>query len=184
MALALLTLSGLRLCQIHSTGHGMEHAGGWEACGIPSALGPSNQAFLWDLEQAWPWRKRSVTENCSRRRHPSPGSSHGGRQCFPGRWEQRRLCGVCRVLSAAHGVRWAPGVPPLHPAGVPGGRCPPVRRHTRPCRRTRVFRQGWMLSRSSQRFKLSGCRSLGTVIKTSQNTFQMEIKTRMKWNKP
>lgn len=56
---------------------------------FPQLWEPSNQAFLWDLEQAWPWRKRSVTENCSRRRHPSPGSSHGGRQCFPGCWEQR-----------------------------------------------------------------------------------------------
>lgn len=111
----------------------------WEACGFPSALGPSHQALLWDLEHAWPWGKHSVTGNCSTRRNASPGSSHGGRQCFPGCREQRGVCGAGRVLSAALGAGWAPGVSPLPSAGVLGGRCPPVHRHTQTCRGTRVF---------------------------------------------
>lgn len=111
----------------------------WEDCGLPSALGSSHQAFLWDLEHAWPWGKRSVTGNCSTRRNPSPGSSRGGRQCFPGCGEQRGVCCAGRGLSAAQGAGWAPGVSPLPPASVLGRRCLPVPRHTQPCRGTRVF---------------------------------------------
>lgn len=160
----------------HRARHG--RAGVWEACGFPSALGPSRQAFLWDLEQAWPWGKCSVT--FSTRRNPSPGSSHGGRQCFPGCWEQRRVCGARRLLSAAHGVCWAPSVPPLYPAGVLGGRCPPAHRvHALPG--TRIFPQGWLLSRSKD-LNTVAAEALGLQVKTSQNTFQLEMKTRMKLN--
>lgn len=137
-----------------STEHGMGHTGGL-GCLWPSlSSGTITPGVPLGPGQARPWGKHRVTGKSSRRRKPAAGSSQGGRQRSPGCGEQRRVCRARRALSA-------PSVSP-RPLQVCLGRgCPPVPRHTRPCRG--FSRQGWPLSRSTQRFKLSGCRSLGTA---------------------
>lgn len=135
----------------------------WESCGFPSALGPSQQAFLWDLQQAWPWGTCRVPGSCSTRRNPSqevPMAEGSAPPAVGSRGECVMHTGCCQQHTGFAGPLACP--PCSLQVCWAGG----AHLHTQPCRGMRVFHQGWLLSRSSQRFKLSGCRSLGTA---SQN---------------